>query len=66
VSDLVWDFKPFVYGAVVGLASGVVARGESGSSGDGTEDSESSGVREGGADADSANVLRLRQRRRQT
>jgi len=30
------------------------------------QDSESSGVREGGADADSANVLRLRRRGRQT
>ena len=53
---LVWDFKAFVYVTVVGLASGVsAARGGSGSGGDKTENTESSGVREGGADADSFN-----------
>ncbi len=36
LSDLVRDFKAFLYVAVVGLASGVArARGESGSGGDG-------------------------------
>src|SRR5712691_4109677 len=60
LSNLVWDFKAFLYVAVVGLASGVAARGESGVTE--LQDSESSGVSEGGADADSANVLRLRQR----
>jgi hypothetical protein len=65
--DLVWDFKAFLYVAVVGLASDVAAaRGEIGSGGDRAEVSESSGVREGGADADSVNVLKLRQRGRQT